>query len=282
MSRGRIDFKSSDWSLIAGGVLAALISVGHCQFAAAQGGQTEVSKTAPSKPVVPPAQALPQTPAVPQQTDQAAQPTQPVSPVGSGANWQANTTAPLPTAPLQETDLQVVQKVNDWFNGLTNLQGNFLQTDPDNKQKRGKFYFQRPGKVRFDYGAPSKLRIISDGKYLAIEDHDLQTSDRYPLEMTPFRLLLAEKVDLGNDAKIVSVDQGPEAVVLTVEDKKGDGSGRISLFFNKTDMSLKEWIITDPQGLDTRVEVGNLEENKEVADSLFEFSKTIGFKSLNQ
>ncbi len=165
---------------------------------------------------------------------------------------------------------------------MTNLQGTFVQTDPDNKQKRGRFYFERPGKVRFDYGSPSKLKIISDGEYLAIEDHDLKTSDRYPLEMTAFRLLLAQKVDLGNDARIVAVDKGPEAIVITVEDKKGDGGGRIRLFFNKTDMSLKEWIITDPQGADTRVEVANLEQNKQVSATLFEFTKNLGFKSLNQ
>ena len=95
--------------------------------------------------------------------------------------------------------------------------------------------------------------------------------------MTPFRLLLSETVDLAKDANILGVDQGPEAVVVTVEDKKGDAAGRISLFFNKADMSLKQWIITDAQGLDTRIQVSDLEQNKRVSAELFEFSKEIGF-----
>lgn len=277
MGRGETDFMTSHRrAVLAGGFLAAFIGLGLVQPAMAQGGQTEVSKTAPSNPVTPQAQVPPQQPSQAQQ-----QPSQPVSPIGAGANWQANLSA-QPAAPLQASDLEIVEKVNAWFNSLTDLQGTFTQTDPDNKQKRGKFYFERPGKVRFDYGAPSKLKIISDGKYLAIEDHDLQTSDRYPLEMTPFRLLLAEKVDLANDAKIISLEQGPDTIVLTVEDKKGDTAGRIRLFFNKADMRLKEWIITDAQGLDTRIEVANLEENKQVSANLFEFSKTIGFKTMNQ
>ncbi|KAI95866.1 hypothetical protein T281_03055, partial [Rhodomicrobium udaipurense JA643] len=102
-----------------------------------------------------------------------------------------------------------------------------------------------------------------------------------PLEVTPFRLLLSEHVDLINDANILGVEQGTDAVVLTVEDKKGDGSGRIRLMFSKPDMVLKEWIITDAQGLSTKIEVANLEENKEPAPDVFKFSQTIGFKAPN-
>ncbi len=264
--------------------LGAMLVAGFAQFALAQGGQTEVSKTTPSNPPPPAAAAAP-APVQP-----AAPADKPANPLGGTANWQTNAqpaqpaapAAPAATpalaAPLQGNDAELVTKVNDYFNKLTDLQGTFLQTDPDNKQKHGKFYFEKPGKVRFDYGAPSRLRIISDGEYIAIEDHDLNTSDRYPLDMTPFRLLLAEKVDLINDAHVLSVEQGPDVVVVTVEDKKADGSGRVRLFFNKADMTLKEWIISDAQGLDTRIEVANLETNKPVPADLFQFSKDIGFK----
>ena len=96
-----------------------------------------------------------------------------------------------------ESDQEVVNKVNAYFNNLTDLQGVFIQTDPDSKQRHGKFFFQRPGKARFDYAPPSGLRIISDGRNLVIEDHAVNTSERYPLDVTPFKLLLSDKVDLG-------------------------------------------------------------------------------------
>jgi outer membrane lipoprotein-sorting protein len=170
---------------------------------------------------------------------------------------------------VQETDAEVIAKVNDYFNKLNDLQGTFLQTDPDGRQKKGRFYFQRPGKVRFDYIQPASLRIISDGRTLAIEDLSANTRETYPLDVTPFKLLLSEKVDLAVDAKILGVEQGPELTVLTVEDKNGDSPGRIRLFFNKADTSLKEWIITDAQGSDTRIEVSEVEQNKKVAENLF-------------
>jgi outer membrane lipoprotein-sorting protein len=255
-------------------LIAVLMLAGGANPALAQGGETEVAKTNPWSP--PPQAHAPASAS-------ASAAAKPVSPIGgSGARWQATPQPPAAAAPLiQDRDLEVVAKVNAYFNGMTNLSGAFVQTDPDNKQKHGKFYLQRPGKVRFDYDAPSHLQIISDGAYLAIEDHDLNTTDRFPIEMTPFRLLLAETVDLTKDANILGVDQGPDAVVVTVQDKKGDSSGRIRLIFKKADMSLKEWIISDAQGLDTRTQVSNLEQNKQLAAGLFEFSKTSGVKNAN-
>jgi outer membrane lipoprotein-sorting protein len=252
------------------------------QFAFAQGGETEVFKTTPSNPP-PAAAAAAQAPAA-QPSVAPASAAKAVSPVGGRAQWQAKAQPPLPQAepsalppPEQESEHQILLKINDYFNKMTNLEGTFIQTDPDNKQKNGKFYFAKPGKLLFDYNRPSRLKIISDGYYLAIEDYEMNTSDKYPLEMTPFRILLAEPVDLAKDANIVNIEQGDDTIVATLEDKKGDSSGRITLFFNKADMSLKEWIITDAQGLNTRIQVDNLEQNKRVSAELFEFSKTIGF-----
>jgi outer membrane lipoprotein-sorting protein len=248
------------------------LSIGIAQISLAfgQGGQTEVTKTTPSNPR--PAPAAPEAPANPAPAISAQAPiTRPASPTAaSGASWQAG------VAGDQESDAQIVAKVNDYFNKLTDLQGEFIQTDPDNRRKRGQFYFQRPGKARFEYTVPSNLKIISDGSYIAIEDHSANTSERYPLDVTPFRLLLTEKVDLATDAKIVAVEQGADTYILTVEDKKGDSSGRIRLLFNKADMSLKEWIITDAQGLDTRMELANVELGKKVADSFFQYSRFLG------
>jgi outer membrane lipoprotein-sorting protein len=250
---------------------AALILVPVCavSFAFGQGGQTEVSKTTPSNP--PPAQA-PAAQTLPSQPAPAVA-AKPTSPVGSGPSWQTGTSQPPQGAqavpPAIENDAEVVKKVNDYFNKLTDLQGIFLQTDPDGRQKKGRFYFQRPGKVRFDYTQPASLRIVSDGRYLAIEDERANTSERYPLDVTPFRLLLSEKVDLATDAKILGVEQGPDVTVLTVEDKASDNSGRIRLFFGTADMGLREWIITDAQGLDTRIQVSDVLPNKKVAENLF-------------
>ncbi len=252
-------------------------------------GTSQVGKTtpapAPAQPAPAAAQPAPAAPAaapaaVPAAAQPAAQPAtpaaapvKPASPVGAGAAWETKT-QPANQAPslTDGKSVTLVQQVNDYFNKMAALQGNFVQTDPDNKEKKGKFYFSRPGKIRFDYASPSRQKIVSDGKYLAVEDRDLNTSDRYPLESTPFRLLLLPNVDFLRDANILGVDEGPDVLVLTVEDKTSDTAGRIRLFFTYPSLQLKEWIITDPQGANTRVELKDAETNKPVPDDMFKFA----------
>ena len=100
-----------------------------------------------------------------------------------GAGWDAAVeAAPAATPLIGEQQDAAVQRINAYFNGITNLQGNFEQIDSNNKHTDGRFYVQRPGKLRFDYAPPSTLRLVADGHFLAIEDSSLKTIEKYPLE----------------------------------------------------------------------------------------------------
>ena len=79
---------------------------------------------------------------------------------------------------LSKSQMEIVRKVSGYFNQVTGLQGSFTQTSADNKRERGKLYISRPGRFRFEFNRPSRVVIISDGKYIAIQDRDLNTDDR--------------------------------------------------------------------------------------------------------
>lgn len=190
----------------------------------------------------------------------------------SGTAWSAEV-APGGTSgiALDAAQTEIVNKVGNYFSTLDTLQGRFVQTGADGKVMKGKFVMKRPGRFRFDYARPSLQVIISDGKYLAIQDHDLNNEDRVELDQTPFRLLLRKEVDLIRDARIVEVQDAGDTITLGLQDKSPDTPGRIRLVFStKPAFELKEWLTKDAQGLDTRVEVGELEKGAAVDDKLFE------------
>ena len=171
---------------------------------------------------------------------------------------------------LDRKQLELVQKVSGYFNQMSDMKGLFVQTNADNKRTRGKFYVKRPGRFRFDYGAPSRLVIISDGTYLAIQDFDLKTDDRVALDNTPFRVLMRKDVDLLRDAHVLQVQDIDDVIVLSLEDRNTDNPGRIKLFLaKKPALELKEWITTDPQGLDTRVELHEMSKADDLDPNLF-------------
>lgn len=165
---------------------------------------------------------------------------------------------------------EAVQKVNHYLNQLTALKGTFVQTNADNTRVRGRFHLKRPGLFRFDYAAPSRLVIVSDGRYVAIQDHDLGTDDRWDLEYTAFRMLLRKDVDLLRDARFFAVQESAEAIALTVVEKGADEMARIALVFAKAPaLQLKEWTAKDAQGFDTRIVLGETARVDDVDPALF-------------
>ena len=204
---------------------------------------------------------------------------QPTQPRALAPSWTWGQTTSRDTGSvgitLDERQVEIIKKVSAYFNDLINLKGAFVQTGVDNKRMRGKFYVKRPGRLRFDYALPSKQVIISDGRLLAIQDHDLNTENVIELNKTPFRLLLQNDVDLLRDARIAEVQEADDSIVLTLQDKSPDTPGRIKLFLAKTPaLELKEWVTTDAQGLDTRIELSNVVKTEDIDQSLFkrEFS----------
>lgn len=165
---------------------------------------------------------------------------------------------------------KIVRAVNHYFKNLGSLKGTFVQTNPDKKWINGKFYIQRPGKMRFDYKRPSRYRIVADGTWLSIEDPDTDTFNRFQLKSTPFRMLLRQDVNLFRDAKILGHTKRKNVVTLTLADRNPMTSGKIKLLFTTAPrFQLREWTVTDAQGLNTRVRVAHLKSGTKISSSFF-------------
>jgi outer membrane lipoprotein-sorting protein len=199
-------------------------------------------------------------------------PATPPGAAAAGSAWNAEV-APSQSGEgitLDDRQKALVEKVSNYFKDLSTLQGSFVQTGSDNKRMKGKFYVMRPGRFRFDYARPSRQVVISDGRYLAVQDLDLNNEDRVALDQTPFRLLLRSDVNLTRDARIMEVQESDDMVVLGLEDKDPNSPGQIRLFLaKKPDLELKEWVTRDAQGLTTRVEVSDLAKAVELDANLF-------------
>jgi len=171
---------------------------------------------------------------------------------------------------LDAKQTEIIRKVTAYLNEMGDMKGTFVQTSADNKRLRGKFYVKRPSSFRFEYNPPSRQLIVSNGTHMAIQDHDLKTDDRYGLDRTPFRMILRKDVDLMRDARILEAGEDGDRIILALQDKSPDAPGRIKLFFaKKPALELKEWITTDSQGQDTRVELTEFAKAEDLDPNLF-------------
>ena len=166
-------------------------------------------------------------------------------------------------------------KVSTYLSSLQTLVGNFVQVGPDGSKTKGDFYIQKPGKVRFEYEAPSPIAIIADGSSVAVRDRKLATQDIYPLSQTPLRFLLSDRIDLLKDTNVVNVSADDVFISVTIEEKQAlIGTSRLMLMIGTKDGQLKQWTVTDPQGYDTTVAVYNLDSSKKVDPGLFKIDFT--------
>jgi len=258
-----------------GFAFAAVSSLGLALVPVAVLGEDTAAKPAEAAaPVAAPKPVEATRPAADAETAKPAE--QPSATPGSAWNVEVAPASSGDGLTLDPQQTELVHKVSGYFSDLKTLQGSFVQTGADNKRMRGKFYVKRPGRFRFDYARPSRQIVISDGRYLAIQDLDLRNEDRVALDQTPFRLLLRSDVNLVRDAKIMEVQESDDLIVIGLEDKDPNSPGQIKLYLStKPDLELKEWVTRDAQGLDTRVEISNLEKSVELDASLFQI-KPVG------
>jgi outer membrane lipoprotein-sorting protein len=204
---------------------------------------------------------------------------------------QAPTTAPAPPAglpwvataaaakggppPFDSAQRALVERANGYLSGLNTLVGNFVQVGPDGGRTEGRFYLQKPGRVRFEYNPPSPIEVISDGSTVAVRDRNLATQNYIPLSQTPLRFLVADRVDLFKDTNVVSVSSDDTFATVVIEERQTlGGTHRVMVMFGIRDFQLRQWTVTDPQGYDTTVAVYNLDPKQKPDPSLFKIDYT--------
>ncbi|MEX3011780.1 outer membrane lipoprotein carrier protein LolA [Hoeflea sp. TYP-13] len=171
-------------------------------------------------------------------------------------------------APDAQAQDPTAQKIADHFSKVRSMTGEFVQFGPSGQQTGGKFFIERPGKLRFNYEPPSPVRVIADGKTVVIGNRKLRTWDIYPLSKTPLKLLLADRINL--DGKMVkSVRVEPDLTTIILGDKSIFGKSTITLMFDSKTYELRQWTITDAQGKGTTVMIFNVQTDVKFADNVF-------------
>lgn len=164
----------------------------------------------------------------------------------------------------------LIDRVSLYLSTIQTLVGDFVQVGPDGSRSEGQLYLLKPGKIHFAYNPPSVIEVVADGSSVVVRDRKLATQDLYPLNQTPLRFLLAERIDLMRDTTVTSVSADDMFVTVVIEEKHPIvGTSRLMMMFGAKDLQLRQWTVTDPQGYDTTVAVYNLDTSKRPPESLF-------------
>ena len=179
-------------------------------------------------------------------------------------------TAPVAQAAMTEAERSaILTAVSKAMSDVKTASGKFEQLALDYSVSTGSFALSRPGKVRFDYDDPTPLLIVSNGATVALQDSELETTDRVPLSSTPLSLLLDDSLDFETEARVLDLVRANGRIGVTLQDRSGEMDGTLTLILSDTTRELLGWRTEDSGGNITSVQLIGVEYGKKLNPRLF-------------
>lgn len=176
---------------------------------------------------------------------------------------------PANAATVKRQDAADLDRISAAMNSIHSLKGEFVQIDPNGQIEQGQVYIQKPGKMRFEYQPPSATLVVSDGIDVAVFNKKLNTADRYPLSTTPLNILLSDHVNLRENKYVVGIEHRLGQIVVNARSNDRRMTGNITIVFSDPGLELRQWTVTDAQGMATTVTLRNLQTGVSLEPALF-------------
>lgn len=164
-----------------------------------------------------------------------------------------------------------VPEVERYFNSIRTLQARFVQSNPNGSVVQGTLYLRRPGRMRFEYDAPSQLKIVADGSQVTMWDPPNRDFGQWPIGWTAASFLVKEPFRLSGDLTVEAVQHQDGLLALTVVQTRKPQEGKIIVRLSENPMQLRGWSILDNRGNTVNVTLTDLRTGTQLADSLFKY-----------
>jgi outer membrane lipoprotein-sorting protein len=152
-----------------------------------------------------------------------------------------------------------VSAINSYLTALRSAEGTFRQTNPNGSVQSGRFFLQKPGRIRFEYDSPKGAMVIADGSWVGVFDpKSNRNPTRYPLARTPLSLLLRDSLSLAEPGLVLGATRDADGTEITVVDPRAPQEGRMVMTFSDDPIALTSWTITTKTGARTRVDLRSL------------------------
>src|SRR6266853_2926763 len=124
-----------------------------------------------------------------------------------------------------------VPEVERYVNSIRTMQARFVQSNPNGSVVQGTLYVRRPGRMRFKYDAPSKLKIVTDGTQVTLWDPATRDFGQWPIGWTAASFLVKEPLSLSGDLRVEKLDRVNGLIEATMSQAKKPQEGKVIVRF---------------------------------------------------
>ena len=172
------------------------------------------------------------------------------------------------TTPQDKAD---IARIEQYFGSVRTLHARFRQTAPNGAASEGQAWLSRPGRLRFEYDPPSPFLLVGGSGLLVFHDAKLKQTSNIPLDSTPLGILLQDNLRLSGEVTVTKVARLPGQIQISLVRTRTPQDGTLTLIFADQPLALRQWTVIDPQRLETRVTLYNVEVGGTFDAKLFQF-----------
>jgi outer membrane lipoprotein-sorting protein len=111
--------------------------------------------------------------------------------------------------------------------------------------------------------------LVATGTLLIYVDKELQQVSQVLLSSTPLNVLVRKNIDLEDGMTITGFQRRPGVLRVSITETDNPEEGSITLVFADRPMALRQWQVTDAQGIVTTVTLSNVRRGMPLDDALF-------------
>ncbi len=179
---------------------------------------------------------------------------------------------------------EIIGKVQEKYEKINEFHAKFIQESTvkalDQVQEaEGEVWLKKPGKMRWNYYEPTKEEYVSDGSTLWFYNHEekqvIESTLQDITDTSSATTFLSGLGDIGEqfDVRFSNGSLPNENNYYLIDLlPKGDEEGynKVTIAVDKESMLVKNFYLYDPFGNLTKVELEDIEINKDIPDSLFQ------------
>jgi outer membrane lipoprotein-sorting protein len=175
-------------------------------------------------------------------------------------------------APTRSEAQTGVPEIENYINSIRTLQARFVQSNPNGGVVHGTLYLSRPGRMRFEYDAPSQLKIVADGSQVTLWDPPNRDFGQWPIGWTAASFLVKDPLKLSGDITVQTLNRNADGQIeATLVQTRKPQEGKVIVRFAENPLSLRGWTILDTRGNRVDLALTDVKVGTPLAASLFKY-----------
>lgn len=162
-------------------------------------------------------------------------------------------------------------RVEKYLTDIHSISAEFLQSAPNGAVTTGKFYLERPGKLRMEYNPPTPVLMVTSGSDIVYYDKELDQISRIGLDSTLVGFLAQDQIKFDGSVIITNIENTDKSLRISLVQTKKPKDGLLTLEFADNPLALRNINITDSSGQITVVSLNNARYNLPLPAELFVF-----------